>query len=299
MHEIYIQTCIKPIPPIMQIKSNYGHTWHSTFTPKTKTKPKKKKKKKRGVQGNGSSFNSQATITVRLKPGLVSNIPDNKDYGVKIFRKLKYVIPHCVKLDSSDAKAALSIVIDQMNDTWPGRDYYVDWKHMKTPMHNFKFQLKTSPVKCAEKCGRLRCRDKCQTTRIDLQLLTNILKLIWQDENMANQPDREETGNYAGLLVRFHSGSNDGKTVTVCIQKSGKITINGTVAVHYYMAIYEWCNWIITKYADHILYELRDAVDVISDSSSSDDDNKGDENNDDNDDNKGDDNKGDDNKDDE
>lgn len=272
LHEMDIQTCIRTDPPIMQIKSNYGHTYHSTFVVKTKTKPKKNKKKKRGVQGNGSSFNSQATITVRLQPGIVSGILNNKDYGVKLFRKLKYVIPHCVKIDNSDAKAVLNIVINTLNDTWPGRDYYVDWKDMKTPMHNFKFQLKSSPEKCVEKCGRLRCRDICQTMRIDLQLLTNILKLIWRDENMANQPDREETGNYAGLLVRFHSGSNDGKTVTVCIQKSGKITINGSVSVHYYMAIYEWCNWIIAKYSDHILYELREPTPVISDSSSSSDD---------------------------
>jgi len=260
MHEFDLQTCILPIPPIVQIKSNYGHVWHESYTPK-EPKPKRKEKKKRGgIQGNGSSFNSQTTFTVMLQ----------KEYGVKIFRKLKYVIPHCIKLDGSDAREALTIVIDVMNDTWPGRDYYVEWKNMKTPMHNFRYQLRRDPDKCVAMCGLLRCREICRTTRIDLQQLTDILKVIWEEENMATPPDREVTANYAGLLVRFWSGNGDGKTVTVCIQKKGKITINGTVSIYYYMAIYEWCNWIINKYADHILYDIRPTI-ALSDSEDSDD----------------------------
>jgi hypothetical protein len=259
LHEMDIQTCILPIPPIMQIKSNYGHVWHESFKPKVKPKKKKMRKKKRGVQGNGSSFNSQATVTVALNDGA-------KVIGVKIFRKLKYVIPHCVELDNSDAKKSLMVVIDAMNNTWPGRDYYVNWNNMKTPMHNFKYQLRPDPELCVSMCGKMQCKNLCQLICIDLSVLTDILKVIWRDENMVSAPDREETSNYAGLLVRFRSGNgiDDGNTVTICIQKSGKITMNGTVSVQYYMAIYEWCNWIITKYEEYIIYRIKPFVDIVS-----------------------------------
>ena len=87
---------------------------------------------------------------------------------------------------------------------------------------------------------------------------------------MANPPDREETGNYPGLLARFKS-NRPGKLVTVCIQKSGKITINGSVSVKQYIAIYEWCNWLFDKYAVNILWEVRPIIPLaISDVESDD-----------------------------
>lgn len=268
IHELDIQTCFRAKHPIVRIKSNYGDTIHPEFHPKKK-KPKKTKhgKKKRSVQGNGTSFNSQATVTVMV---------NGRPLRVKIFRKLKYVIPHCIMLDNSDAKAALKIIINTMNEIWPGRDYYINWANMNTPMHNFRYDLRISLEKCSEICGLVCRKDasgqrKCATARIDLSLLTNILKLIWKDENMANPPDREETGNYPGLLARFKS-DRPGKLVTVCIQKSGKITINGSVSVKQYMAIYEWCNWLFDKYADVIMWEVRPIIPLaISDVESDDD----------------------------
>lgn len=265
LHEIDIQTCIPPCGQIMRIKSNWGDTIQNGYTPRIKRKSKKPKKKKRGIQGNGSSFNSQATVTVLLPNNVELGLPPNKVYSVKIFRKLKYVIPHCVLLDNRDAKYALGIVINAMNIAFPNRGYYVDFSNMETPMHNFKFQLKSLPERCIEKCGIARCRNLCDSLRIDLHVLTDILKVIWESENMCNPPDKEDTGNYAGLLVRFDSGYNDGKKVTVCIQKSGKVTINGTVAVSHYMAIYYWCNWIIHRYSKWILYEIKEFVPLSDD----------------------------------
>ena len=257
LDEIWMQTNITPVPPIMRIKSNYGDEWHESYVPKKKKKSKRAPKKKtRGIQGAGTAFNSQATFTVRLSREYNTHIVlDNgeileRDIGLKIFRQLKYVAPNCITFKALCAKAALNIVLDALNNVWPV-GYYVNWDDLEAPMHNFRYQLLPDPEKCVEVCGRIECKDLCRTTTIDLRLLTRILIHTWRDDNMANPPDREDTNNYAGLLVRFRSGydkyEGEPTTVTVCIQKSGKFTINGKVSPQFYMTIWEWCNWKIGR----------------------------------------------------
>ena len=227
LHELDIQTCINPTFPIIRVKSNYGDRWDPNYPPKIKKKGKSSvKRRRRCVQGNGTSFNSQCTLTVLL---------NGREYGAKIFRKNKGVLPNCIKLDNSDAIAVFEIIMQRFNETWPNRNYKMMPESINAPMHNFKLHLRNSDL------------------LIDLNQLSQVLQVIWREEGMAHPPDYEHTGKFPGLIARFAS-RRVGKLTAVCIQKSGRITINGSADVDQYMAIWNWVNILFYKYHDYLLH---------------------------------------------
>jgi hypothetical protein len=226
LHEMDITSCVDVVFPIIRIKSNYGEWVHPDYPPPP-PKKKKKRRRRRCVQGNGSSFNSQATVTI---------LYNNRKYGVKVFRKNKLVAPNCIEVDNSDAIAVFQHIMDTFNDVWPDRDYHMLWETVDAPMHNFKFQLLDSEY------------------IIDLERLSSLLQLTWEDDGMANPPDFEQTGKFPGLIARFRSRRQD-KLVAVCIQKSGRITINGSAGVGQHESIWQWCNLVFYKYKDYLLHK--------------------------------------------
>lgn len=277
--DYWLQALSKAEGPIMQVKSNWGLTVNPDYTPKQK-KPKKKKKGTRRTPGNGSSFGSQTTYTVSTNKKYGSQIYDengemlpSKLNYVKVFCKRKFVIPYCIRIDNRYAKKALSIVLNQLNNHH-GVGYYVNWRNVNRSMNNFRCHIQTDQQRCKDMCKLSRCFGVCRDFELDLGLFTRILQKTWKKENMACPPNREVTSNYQDMLVYFRSGYLDyvgePTTVTVCIPKSGRMTINGTVSTletRFHLAVYRWCNWIICKYRKYVMIKLN--MDSSSDESSS------------------------------
>ena len=132
---------------IIALDCNYGHKRHSSYpAPKEKStrgrKPKPKIKKDRKVQGDGSSFNSQIQITIRITK---DEFPDSKVltepynlYYVKLFRSGKIGIPGILLSNMSDAELVLQKLGEYL---FP--KYFPESKidPPKTIMRDYKFKI--------------------------------------------------------------------------------------------------------------------------------------------------------------
>lgn len=227
VHERDIQWCVPVQYPLVAIKSNFGHIWDPDYQPKIKTKKVNRVRRQRSIQGLGTSFNSQAALSIVH--------PDTgRMYTVRVFRKNKLVIVNCIDADGQDAIHIANIALDHLNAAWPDCKYKLDISSIYNPTRNHKFRLVNE--------------DK----RINLDNLTAILRYIWFDEGMGILPYYRHTATYHGLIARFKS-RRVSKYVTVCIQRSGRVNTSGWIELYQWLEIRTWLELLVLRYGDFII----------------------------------------------
>lgn len=261
-----IEILPNPTGAILMIGCNYGELFNPEYKPVVKTKvsgrgrkPKPKKESKRKTQGNGKYFSSQITFLIR-HPEL------NTDYKIKLFRNGVFQVPGVHNPTMLDLVLPVKILREYLTGVFTTE---IQIMNFTAVMRNYKSKLLDDNLHvCLERLEEIIVKEKSPANykhTIDymssplLDRHRDAVRAMMKFYNPLNIAEMTyNTDRCSSLIIKFYRPSiaDNGKKTTVKLLKKGKINFDGGNSQQEVDELYHWLEYIYTKYAAEILFDI-------------------------------------------